>query len=215
MDGSTTILWWIFCGILGGAIGATKGRGAAGLIWGLLLGPIGILITLCLSNEKKKMEEAELRWRIAQSQQSERFSSPQHQLPAAQKSASSAGGWLVVLLVFAIGGAVLWFIFRDTDSSDAPHQNNIVASATPVPPSTDNSATPISEPIAQGSFSTVQEAQREAVRRYPALGVAGSALNTMFVARYKLYQQQRPEYFRDPSWPIRLAEELNSTPQSK
>jgi hypothetical protein len=55
---------------------------------------------------------------------------------------------------------------------------------------------------------TAAEAQREAVRRYPDLGVAGSKLNAAFVARYKLYQQQRPEYFRDNTWPIRLAEEV-------
>ena len=50
-------------------------------------------------------------------------------------------------------------------------------------------------------------AQQEAVRRYPELGVAGSKLNTEFVARYKRYRQERPEYFNDASWPLRLADE--------
>ena len=59
-----------------------------------------------------------------------------------------------------------------------------------------------------GRFASVDEAQREAMRRYPGLGIAGSKLNTAFVARYKLYQQQRPDFFRDTSWPIRLAEEF-------
>jgi hypothetical protein len=48
---------------------------------------------------------------------------------------------------------------------------------------------------------------REAVRRYPDIGVAGSRLNMEFVARHKRYQKEHPEYFRDTSWPLRLAEE--------
>jgi hypothetical protein len=55
--------------------------------------------------------------------------------------------------------------------------------------------------------ASVNEAQREAVRRYPDIGVAGSRLNIEFVARHKRYQKEHPEYFRDPSWPLRLAEE--------
>lgn len=58
-------------------------------------------------------------------------------------------------------------------------------------------------------FATVAEAQREAVRRYPELGVAGSEFNAAFIARYQLYQRTRPEYFRDASWPVRLARELS------
>ena len=57
-------------------------------------------------------------------------------------------------------------------------------------------------------FANPQEAQREAVRRYPELGVAGSKLNVAFLSRYKLYQRERPNYFADNSWPVRLAEEL-------
>jgi len=59
-------------------------------------------------------------------------------------------------------------------------------------------------------FETVEDAQKEAVRRYPELGVRGSKLNAAFLARYKTYQQSRPEYFTDPLWPIRLAEELSA-----
>jgi len=46
----------------------------------------------------------------------------------------------------------------------------------------------------------------EAVRRHPALGIDGSPLNTEFMALYKRYQKNRPGYFSDPKWPIRLAE---------
>jgi hypothetical protein len=89
-----------------------------------------------------------------------------------------------------------------------PPSNARSSSATPVAP-------PPSASTTSQRFSSVAEAQREAVRRYPELGIAGSRLNSAFTARYKTYQQQRPEYFRDTSWPIRLAEELTQTPQPK
>jgi len=57
-------------------------------------------------------------------------------------------------------------------------------------------------------FKTVADAQKAAIGRHPDLGIKGSQMNTEFVARYKLYQQQHPEYFRDTSWPIRLADEI-------
>lgn len=47
-------LWWIFCAIIGGAIGAIKGKTGAGVLWGGLLGPIGILVISVQTSEKKK-----------------------------------------------------------------------------------------------------------------------------------------------------------------
>lgn len=51
------------------------------------------------------------------------------------------------------------------------------------------------------------EAQREAVRLYPALGVAGSPFNEEFCKRYRRYRQEQPGFFDDPAWPLRLAGE--------
>ena len=65
-------------------------------------------------------------------------------------------------------------------------------------------------PVSLRRFSTVAEAQQEAIRLYPALTVSGSTFNRAFVARHKQYQQQRPEYFRDINWPITLAREIAS-----
>lgn len=59
-------------------------------------------------------------------------------------------------------------------------------------------------------FASVQDAQREAVRRFPAVGVSGSAANREYIARYKRYQQERPSYFQGPDWPLRLAEEVSA-----
>lgn len=84
----------------------------------------------------------------------------------------------------------------------------------PEPAPTVHVSTPVQPPAAP-QFITAAEAQRVAVQRYPELGISGSKLNTEFVARYKLYQQTRPDYFRDTSWPLRLAEELTHTSQPK
>ena len=54
---SGIVLWWIFCAIIGGAIGMAKDRVVSGVIWGGLLGPIGIIVVLCLPNLKKQKEE--------------------------------------------------------------------------------------------------------------------------------------------------------------
>ena len=64
------------------------------------------------------------------------------------------------------------------------------------------------ESMAGAKFASVEDAQREAVRRHPAVGVSGSAENKEYVARYKRYQQDRPDYFKTQDWPLRLAEEV-------
>ena len=52
MFDSSVLLWWLFCGLVGGAIGASKGRAGAGILLGSLLGPIGIIISLFLTSQK-------------------------------------------------------------------------------------------------------------------------------------------------------------------
>ena len=58
---------------------------------------------------------------------------------------------------------------------------------------------------------TLAESQREAVRRYPELGVKGSRMNEAYLARYRIYKSTRPEYFNDQNWPVNLAEETAPT----
>jgi len=65
------------------------------------------------------------------------------------------------------------------------------------------------------SITTTEEAQKEAIRRYPELAVAGSKLNTAYMARYTRYQRERPGYFMDKLWPISLAEETAESSGSK
>jgi hypothetical protein len=70
---------------------------------------------------------------------------------------------------------------------------------------------PSASPVpAAPSGAAVVDAQREALRRHPALGVAGSRMNSAFLERYHRYQKERPDYFGDVTWPIRLADETAS-----
>jgi type II secretory pathway pseudopilin PulG len=53
------VLIFIVSVIIGGMIGSAKGQAAAGLLLSLLLGPLGVLIVLCLPNLVKQKEEQE------------------------------------------------------------------------------------------------------------------------------------------------------------
>jgi hypothetical protein len=50
-------------------------------------------------------------------------------------------------------------------------------------------------------------AQEEAVRRYPALSVAGSAEHASYLEAYnELARLRKFEFFKDPQWPLRIAD---------
>ena len=54
-----------------------------------------------------------------------------------------------------------------------------------------------------------QRAQKEAIRRYPALGQKDSAENQLFIETYKeLKFSGADDFFADPQWPLQLAELL-------
>lgn len=55
---------------------------------------------------------------------------------------------------------------------------------------------------------TEAEWQKAAVEKYPELGLAGSRLNSMFVARVKTCRSSRVEVFQSPDWPLKLADEV-------
>jgi hypothetical protein len=55
---------------------------------------------------------------------------------------------------------------------------------------------------------TEATAQKEALHRYPQLGVPNSPMNRAFVARYQQLKAKDPSYLRDPSWPLHLADEI-------
>jgi hypothetical protein len=128
-------------------------------------------------------------------------------------------------LLFIIGlTVVLWGVSKHSGTSesslDGAPTTPAIAQAAPeggsqrAPAAQTSSPAPIAEQLTaerQGSsafkLSASQQAHQEALRRYPQLGIAGSPLNREFLARYKRYRQERGDYFNDPSWPLRLAEE--------
>jgi len=57
--------WFFFWLIIAGIIGSVKGQLISGLVWGGLLGPIGVIIVLCLPNLAKQKEEAERKQQLA------------------------------------------------------------------------------------------------------------------------------------------------------
>lgn len=51
------VIIWVVCAFIGYAIGKNKGRGTAGAVAGLLLGPIGIIVALVLQENREKSAE--------------------------------------------------------------------------------------------------------------------------------------------------------------
>lgn len=51
------VIVWLVCIVAGVLIGDRKERGLSGLVWPLLLGPIGLVIVLALPNVKKEREQ--------------------------------------------------------------------------------------------------------------------------------------------------------------
>ncbi|HWL53881.1 MAG TPA: hypothetical protein VNQ90_15685 [Chthoniobacteraceae bacterium] len=51
-------------------------------------------------------------------------------------------------------------------------------------------------------------AQRHAVERLPEIGRAGTPENEEFLKRTARYRAEKPDFFNEPDWPIRLAEEI-------
>lgn len=56
------VVFWIICGVIGGAVGSGKNMGCAGFLLGLLLGPLGIIIVAVLGpKERSTLDKIEAR----------------------------------------------------------------------------------------------------------------------------------------------------------
>ena len=100
------------------------------------------------------------------------------------------GAFLTVLAVLALGA----FVFIKLISSES----------VPVAPRLQSTPMP-----AWPTAETVALSQTAAVKRFPQLGIRGSRMNIEFIARYERYKKSSPDYFRDPNWPVHLAEEVS------
>lgn len=116
------------------------------------------------------------------------------------RPANSSSSIIALLFLAAIIGGGYWFYWQSSmeQKNSASDANAHVATS-----------------AAARQFTSAEEAKREAVRKFPELGIAGSKFNNAFLARHKFYQQTRPEYLNDPSWPMRLAEEVSRVSVSR
>nr|ACO70913.1 hypothetical protein [uncultured Verrucomicrobiota bacterium] len=126
----------------------------------------------------------------------------------------SREGWLFLALGVPFLVAGLFFT-----SSSYPTENlgpiptpfPAVVAGTP-PPAPPVLATPVAKAQPQTYAEAVNAAQYAAVARYPDLGRAGTLFNARFVAAYQQLRVEDPNYFSDPEWPLRLADEIARTP---
>ncbi|HET6406379.1 MAG TPA: hypothetical protein VFG14_00745 [Chthoniobacteraceae bacterium] len=93
-------------------------------------------------------------------------------------------------------------------SSTSENNSSRVELAAPVPLA--NPPSRVSDEFEK--YMTEEESKREAVRRFPEIGIAGSKSNTEFIRRYHEYRRNRPDFFRENTWPLRLAEEIAIQP---
>jgi hypothetical protein len=63
-------------------------------------------------------------------------------------------------------------------------------------------------PQTPARYATVAEAQKAAMKKYPALRVAGSDFNKRFLALHSKYRKERPGLFHDNNWPVSIADEV-------
>ncbi len=79
-----------------------------------------------------------------------------------------------------------------------------------------NERHPKSTPEKTGAiFASVAEVQKAAVKKYPALGVAGSPFNRRFLEIHRLMQTQQPAKLLTTNWPMEIADLVAAEPGMK
>ena len=104
--------------------------------------------------------------------------------------------------VAAVAGLGSFLLYR------TPVAPETAAAANGAPAPAAALATPDPAALAAARFKQALSAsQGRALRKYPALGVAGSRFNTVFLARYQQLSQQRSPRLNSADWPEKLADE--------
>ncbi len=90
-------------------------------------------------------------------------------------------------------------------SAPAPAPSALPSETASAPASAPSSSAPTPEELKAITLS----AQKEAIRRFPALGIKDSLENAVFVETYqRLRESGNTEFFANPEWPIALADQL-------
>lgn len=112
-------------------------------------------------------------------------------------------------LLFALLG--MPFVVAGAFYTSSSYPGYVLPPATPVPAALTAApaATPAPRTTPPPDYAAANlAAQRAAMARYPALGVAASPFNRTFLAAVQRLKRTDPDYFADPQWPLRLADEV-------
>ena len=131
---------------------------------------------------------------------------------------AGCGGCLGLLIIGSIVWAVVSAYVANRSNTRDPEPAANPSESETKPSVQGSNVPPNSTPIAMGAKSNSpaplrlaskngEAAKLLALKYHPDLGVRGSALNLEFVARYKRYQTEKPEFFNNPAWPQILVEE--------
>lgn len=116
------------------------------------------------------------------------------------------------LVLLVVVGVAAYFAYTKYGANFDVHKfTNLLSvsgTASPAPEASQSSGSTTPAPGNNPQYATAGDAQRAAVKRYPALGIAGSTFNTEFLALYNRYKKERPEYFSNAQWPVSLADEV-------
>jgi hypothetical protein len=97
---------------------------------------------------------------------------------------------------------------KTAGTADTPAMREPAAPEHVTPPAA-NPAAVASTPAKSGPVNITEEAQREAIRRYPAIGLKNSPANMLFIESYQeLKHSGADDFFANPEWPLALAEML-------
>jgi hypothetical protein len=94
-------------------------------------------------------------------------------------------------------------------SAPAPAPSALPSETASAPAAGAGSAPVSSSPSPEELKAITLSAQREAIRRFPALGIKDSLENAVFVETFqRLRESGNTEFFANPEWPIALADQL-------
>lgn len=95
-------------------------------------------------------------------------------------------------------------------SAPAAASSGALPSESANPPAVGAGSAPVSSsPTPEELKAITLSAQREAIRRFPALGIRDSLENAVFVETFqRLRESGNTEFFANPEWPIALADQL-------
>lgn len=124
---------------------------------------------------------------------------------------SGSGGFILLILLLTAGVGAALYVRHHQPVPPVLAETQIIARGSQTLQPTRAAISETKPPLKSG-YASLGDAQKDAVRLYPAIGREGSPENRAYLARYKQYQSERPEFFQGTDWPVRLAAEVADKP---